>query len=529
MKNTNKKGFTLVELLVVIAILAILATVAVVGYTSFTDKAHESNDRSLVAQLNTAVLRVDGEYTSMHEVAEAVKAQGFDVAKMQATAKKHEILWNMDTQKFFYSADDDTTGKNVWVVSDEVSKVYSTYYIGGDINSDTEMDICVATNGTNLTINAPKANVYHYGDVANLTIEAVKKASYHEFGRVTQLATVKKGHVVVENGGTIGTMLVTSTEVTLDGSVGTVLGTEEVITHIESLEGAEVVNTIPVTSDSLESTSDALVFIKETSVFFNNFTDALAACKAGQTIVLVRDVKFTSNSVFTINQGQTVTVDLNGHAIMATAAEGKASAVITNKGNLTIKDSIGGGKITTNALNPDMKPIPGFASNTIRNDGVLVLESGTIENTTNSGASFAVDNYQGATFTMNGGKVVAVKTAIRLFANSRTLEDKVVINGGVVEATTGIWIQIPGGNGKSGYATLIITGGEINGSKQSVYEGSWGDDRTLVSINITGGKLGKLSLVNSDCEGGDVTSEYKEFVVENATITDGVYFNGVKQ
>ena len=41
MKNT-KKGFTLVELLVVIAILAILASVAVVGYTAFVDRAHES-------------------------------------------------------------------------------------------------------------------------------------------------------------------------------------------------------------------------------------------------------------------------------------------------------------------------------------------------------------------------------------------------------------------------------------------------------------------------------------------------------
>ena len=38
MKNT-KKGFTLVELLVVIAIVAILATVAIIGYTSFTKKA----------------------------------------------------------------------------------------------------------------------------------------------------------------------------------------------------------------------------------------------------------------------------------------------------------------------------------------------------------------------------------------------------------------------------------------------------------------------------------------------------------
>ena len=51
MKNT-KKGFTLVELLVVIAILAILATVAVVGYTSFIEKAEKSADEQAVVQMN---------------------------------------------------------------------------------------------------------------------------------------------------------------------------------------------------------------------------------------------------------------------------------------------------------------------------------------------------------------------------------------------------------------------------------------------------------------------------------------------
>ncbi len=55
MKNT-KKGFTLVELLVVIAILAILATVAVVGYTSFTEKAEKSADEQAVTQMNKALL-----------------------------------------------------------------------------------------------------------------------------------------------------------------------------------------------------------------------------------------------------------------------------------------------------------------------------------------------------------------------------------------------------------------------------------------------------------------------------------------
>ncbi len=43
MKNNKKKGFTLVELVVVMAIIAILSTVAVVGYSTFIDKANQSN------------------------------------------------------------------------------------------------------------------------------------------------------------------------------------------------------------------------------------------------------------------------------------------------------------------------------------------------------------------------------------------------------------------------------------------------------------------------------------------------------
>ncbi len=49
----KKKGFTLVELLVVIAILAILATVSVIGYLSFTEKANKSVDEQLCTQYNT--------------------------------------------------------------------------------------------------------------------------------------------------------------------------------------------------------------------------------------------------------------------------------------------------------------------------------------------------------------------------------------------------------------------------------------------------------------------------------------------
>ena len=58
MKNT-KKGFTLVELLVVIAILAILASVAVVGYTAFVDKAHDNAALQELTQLRNYMLADD--------------------------------------------------------------------------------------------------------------------------------------------------------------------------------------------------------------------------------------------------------------------------------------------------------------------------------------------------------------------------------------------------------------------------------------------------------------------------------------
>ena len=50
--NRNRKGFTLVELLVTISILAILSAVTVVGYTNFIKRTAIEVDESLVEQLN---------------------------------------------------------------------------------------------------------------------------------------------------------------------------------------------------------------------------------------------------------------------------------------------------------------------------------------------------------------------------------------------------------------------------------------------------------------------------------------------
>lgn len=65
-KRKEEKGFTLVELLVVIAILAILASVSVVGYMGFTQKAKDSNAATELAQAKTLITTslLDGKDTN---------------------------------------------------------------------------------------------------------------------------------------------------------------------------------------------------------------------------------------------------------------------------------------------------------------------------------------------------------------------------------------------------------------------------------------------------------------------------------
>lgn len=56
MTKTLKKGFTLVELVVVIAIIAILATVSVVGYSAFIENANQSKVNQELAQVENILM-----------------------------------------------------------------------------------------------------------------------------------------------------------------------------------------------------------------------------------------------------------------------------------------------------------------------------------------------------------------------------------------------------------------------------------------------------------------------------------------
>lgn len=127
MKNNKKKGFTLVELLVVIAILAILATVSVVGYTSFIERATVSNDENVAAQLNQFLVAVkadsngpfyaelqanDGKITAdnIRKITDYIlvdSGYGKDNLKPQAEKYGYHFYFDLDEQQYVVIGDKD--------------------------------------------------------------------------------------------------------------------------------------------------------------------------------------------------------------------------------------------------------------------------------------------------------------------------------------------------------------------------------------------------------------------------------------
>ena len=244
----KRKGFTLVELLVVIAILAILATVSVVGYLSFTEKAKQSNDESLIAQLNTVLQgneAIDGKPNTMYDALTQVKDSGFLVENLTPTSAKNEFLWNQEENRFIIVAADSlesTKNPSLWViVNDETTLAnlqdnYSVYlgskytdtdgivnvangFDAGDYDgittinfaTDANITVTIRTNGGTLNINAENATVHHYATAQTLDIAAVDNESYHEYGTILGNVYLKQGRFVAENDSTISNVVVTAT------------------------------------------------------------------------------------------------------------------------------------------------------------------------------------------------------------------------------------------------------------------------------------------------------------------------------
>ena len=98
MKHTNKKGFTIVELVIVIAVIAILAAVLIPTFSNLIKKANISNDTAIAKNLNTAAIAAQADTFS--EAIAAAKESGYLVAHLKAKAEKCFFVWEDETNQF---------------------------------------------------------------------------------------------------------------------------------------------------------------------------------------------------------------------------------------------------------------------------------------------------------------------------------------------------------------------------------------------------------------------------------------------
>jgi len=240
MKKINKKGFTIIELVIVIAVIAILCAVLIPTFISLAKKAKVSNDTVLVKNLNTILAMseaTDGKNVLMGDALTDVFDNGYVVANLTPTSEGYDIVWDSVNDRFrlyngttlVYSDEGQTkvaTQVDLWKVYSEVPSIanqtYSIYLrdgasvstadvkVGFDVGNNTnvtninyanniEQNVVIRTNSvqTSLTVNAPSDEITHYGKAGSIVIENVKPSSYTEKGEVVWLE-ITEGRLVLE-------------------------------------------------------------------------------------------------------------------------------------------------------------------------------------------------------------------------------------------------------------------------------------------------------------------------------------------
>ncbi len=234
MRNTNKKGFTIVELVIVVAVIAILAAVLIPTFSGIIRKANESKDTQLVKHLNTAIAAdVDGDKTMSAAIAAAAEF-GFDLSKIDAKVEGNEILWDSVANVFCYlnngkveyisEVANKGTGAQLWIIDtdgntethDEFSSYVANVEAGKTVVANHSIDttacegvnveykgannVDIYTNGGVLTVDAPSATVNHYGDAAEVYVNAVSENTFNLYAKVGYLEVAAGQHVVLKSG-----------------------------------------------------------------------------------------------------------------------------------------------------------------------------------------------------------------------------------------------------------------------------------------------------------------------------------------
>lgn len=251
MKASKKRGFTIIELVIVIAVIAILAAVLIPTFANIIQKANVANDVALARNMNTILIAdeaTNGRSTDMYDVLIALEQGGFKLENLNPRADGNVFAWDKANNQIVYldkknpdkpifQAKEIGANKGDLYITTRKAEVFAdypgySYYFASDIKGDITLDegSCLDTgefalngnvsvktnkdveiqgtiNGT-ITVDSANGKITNYSVVKNVVIVNTASTSYHERGHVEAMKIQNSltGKVVLENDAYVETL-----------------------------------------------------------------------------------------------------------------------------------------------------------------------------------------------------------------------------------------------------------------------------------------------------------------------------------
>lgn len=322
MKASKKRGFTIIELVIVIAVIAILAAVLIPTFANIIQKANVANDVALARNMNTILIAdeaTNGRSTDMYDVLIALEQGGFKLENLNPRADGNVFAWDKANNQIVYlekgsakpifQAKEIGNNKGDLYITTRKAEVFAdypgySYYFASDISGNITLDegSCLDTgefalngdvsvktnkdveiqgtiNGT-ITVDSASGKITNYSVVENVVIVNTASTSYHERGHVgaMEIKDSLKGKVVLENDAYVEKLTNNKTN-----------GTVESTGYVKAVEGKDTSVTATQSGYVLEiGTYDQLVN-------FRNKVNA-GASYSGMTVKLTADIDISERA-----------------------------------------------------------------------------------------------------------------------------------------------------------------------------------------------------------------------------------------